>query len=129
LKVKLLLGHATEEMQMEERDETENELEETEINEEALEPKPSWLFAPILVLYIIIAVITPYIGMTIGLILFFALVSFFIWNAVSLKSYEKTRASYPGYSRSEYILNNLIFQTVLPLIIFSVLVWFVSTIR
>ena len=96
-------------------------LEEPKIDDVALERRPSWSFGTILVLYFIVFIITPYIGITIGLGLIAVLAVACIWNAVSRKQYEKLKGSYPGLSRSEYMLNNLIFQTVLPLAICAVL--------
>ena len=82
-----------------------------------LERRPSWPYPTILFLYLVILIITPVAGSTIGLLLFCGLLGFCLWGALSRKQYEQLKKRYPSLSRNEYVLNNLLFPVVLPLFI------------
>jgi len=75
-------------------------------------------------LYAVIYLIVPYIGDIIGLILFFGLMCACIWMAVSKDYYEDLKEGYPSLTRSEYIINSLLFPVLIPLIVLIVLIVF-----
>ncbi len=99
----------------------ENDPEKPVENAVQEERRPSWPYPTFLFLYAVIFVLTPMIGETIGAILFFGLVLFCLWGAVSRKQYELLKKRYPNLSRSDYVLNNLLFPVIVPMIIFVVL--------
>jgi hypothetical protein len=86
--------------------------------------RPSWSYPTILVLYVVILLLTPTIGTTIGLVLFLGLLGFCLWGAVSRRQYETLQKHYPSLLRSEYVLNMTVFPVVLPVIVFVLLVVF-----
>lgn len=88
------------------------------------ERRPSWPYPTFLFLYVIIFFIAPFAGDVVGLFLFFGLVAFCLWGAVSKKQYEQLKKSYPGLTREDYMVNNLLFPVVVPLIVFALLMLF-----
>ena len=66
-------------------------LEDIPINREENNRGPSWPYPQILFLYIVIYCITPSIGKTIGLILFFSLMTVCTWSAISKNQYEQLK--------------------------------------
>jgi len=95
---------------------TEDNTDRVEENTTDLETRPSWPYPTFLFLYVVIFVLTPMVGRTIGMILFWGLLLFCFWGAVSRKQYEMLKKRYPGLSRYDYVLNNLLFPVVIPLI-------------
>lgn len=85
------------------------------------EKRPSWPYPTFLFLYVVIFLITPVVGPTVGSLLFFGLLVFCLWGAVSRNQYKQLKKRYPSLSRPEYVLNNLIFPVIVPFIIFVVL--------
>ena len=104
------------------KSELEDGLEEQRADEAGR--RPSWPYPSILFLYIVIFLIAPVAGGTIGLILFFGLMGACVWNAVSQSQYEKLKENYPDLPRSDYLFNSLIFPVIVPLIIFVLLMLF-----
>jgi hypothetical protein len=98
-----------------------NESDEQSTPAGESEKRPSWPYPTFLFLYVVIFFITPFVGSTIGLIMFFGLLGFCLWGAISPDQYEQLRKSYPALSRHDYVLNNLIFPVIVPLIIFIIL--------
>lgn len=78
---------------------------------------PRWPYPVILFLYALIWFVTPYIGATIGLLLYVGLLSICTWSAISVKEYEKSKENYPSLSRLSYFLNMFILPVVVPGII------------
>jgi hypothetical protein len=83
--------------------------------------RPSWSYPTILVLYVVILLITPTIGTTIGSALFLGLMGFCVWGAVSRIQYEQLQNKYPSLLRSEYFMNMLVLPVVVPLVVFVLL--------
>jgi len=104
--------------------ESEDGLEESKRDDSGIGRRPSWPYPTILFLYVVIFFLTPVLGMSTGLILFFGLMGFCVWGAVSRNQYEKLLKSYPDLPRSDYVLNNLIFPVILPLIVLALLMLF-----
>ena len=100
--------------------------EEALENTEEPEGRPSWPYPTFLFLYVVILILTPMVGTTVGLILFFGLLSFCFWGAISRKQYELLRKRYASLSRKDYVINNLIFPVIVPIIIFVVLMVFMQ---
>lgn len=86
--------------------------------------RPSWPYPIVFVLCVVIFLITPYTGASIGIVLFIALMAWFIWAAASKTKYEKIKGTYPSLSRQDYILNMLIFPVMVPVIIFLIIFYF-----
>jgi hypothetical protein len=83
--------------------------------------RPSWPYPTILFLYVLVFLITPTIGTTIGLVLFFGLMGVCLWGAVSRSQYEKMQKRYPSLLRSAYVMNMIVFPVVVPLVILVLL--------
>jgi len=86
--------------------------------------RPSWPYPVFLFLYVVIFLVTPAVGSTVGLALFCALMALCVWNAASRRQYEQSRKKYPDLSRSDYVMNNLVFPVIIPLVLFAGLVIF-----
>ena len=95
-----------------------NEPENQLAHDEEADRRPSWSYPTILFLYVLVFLITPTIGTTIGLTLFLGLMGVCLWGAGSRNQYEKTQKKYTSLLRSEYVLNMIVFPVVVPLIIF-----------
>ena len=86
--------------------------------------RPSWPYPIFLILYGVIFLMTPMVGSTVGLVLFFGLIGVGVWNAISRHQYEQLKKNYPAVSRGDYVLNNLVLPVLVPLVLFVVLVMF-----
>lgn len=86
--------------------------------------RPSWPYPIMIILYVAIFLSPPILGEMVSLALFLVLVSFCVWAAVSKRNYEKLKINYPELTRSDYMLNMLIFPVILPLIIFILVLVF-----
>ncbi len=105
---------------------TPEKIEKTEKNNDnSIENgrKPSYSYPTILFLYVLIFIITPYIGEVAGLILFFGLMGVSFWAAVSLKQYNIIKKNYPAETRYEYVANMVIFPVIVPLVIFLIVLF------
>ncbi len=78
---------------------------------------PSFSSAGVVVLCIIIFFLGPIIGKTGSLILFGALCCVIFWQAFSPGQYEKMKQTYPDMERSFWILNNLVYHLLIPVVL------------
>ena len=101
-----------------------NESEDQLAHDAETDRRPSWSYPTVLVFYVVVFLITPTIGTTIGLVLFFGLMGFCLWGAVSRSQYEGLQKKYPSLLRSEYVMNMIVFPVVVPLTIFALLLVF-----
>ena len=91
------------------------ETKDTETN--ADERRPSWPYPQFIIIFILLLLIAPALGVVTGNLLIWSWVAWYLWNALSKKAYLKMHASYPSLTRQDYILNMLLIPVTFVLLL------------
>jgi hypothetical protein len=93
--------------------------------EKESDKRPSWPYPQILFLYIVIFLLSSFLGKVISFMLFSGVVLASIWAALSRKQYDQLKKQYPSVSRNSYIANMLLLPVMIPLLVLLLLMlWF-----
>ncbi len=83
------------------------------------ERRPSWPYPQFIIIFILLMLIAPALGVIAGNLLLWGFVAWYLWGALSRKSFEKMQSSYPSLTRSDYILNMLLIPGVFLLLLIA----------